>query len=291
MIERGIILALALLLLAHPAAAGGGCSPLSISGEELTRRADWALEIYQDLEASDIELAILARVGSDVSKYGLYYTHAGFVWRNHPKRHWGIVQMLNTCETDEAWVYDQGLLNFLLDDPFALDVLLLVPSVALQGAIARRLQDGTGSRFRHSRYSTLAYPFSLRYQNSNQWLLEVLAAAQGDLSGQGIAKRHEAQILYRNAGFRGSLVRLSGFEQALAGITRDNLHFDDHPNFRRDRGEFETTTVKALRAYLKRNGLLLREAEFVYPHPERFERYAPRRNQRAQRLPGAAVRR
>ena len=202
-----------------------------------------------------------------------------------------MVHVLNTCESDEARVYDQGLLNFLLDDPFALDIILVVPTAPLQEAIARRLQDGTGARFRHNRYSTLAYPFSPRYQNSNQWLLEVLAAAQGDLSGRAISKRKEAQSLYRSAGFRGSFIRLSGFEQALASVTRDNLHFDDHPDFRRDRGEFETTTVKALRAYLARNDLLLREADFIYPHPERFERYAPPRAQRAEHVPGASLRR
>ena len=72
-----------------PAMAGGGCTAARISGEELARRAEWAVQIYHELDGSNSELALIARVGSDVSQYGLRYTHIGFVWRDHPKGRWG----------------------------------------------------------------------------------------------------------------------------------------------------------------------------------------------------------
>ena len=258
-----------------PAMAGGGCTAAPISGEELARRAEWAVRIYHELDRSNPELALIARVGSDVSQYRLRYTHIGFVWRDHPKGRWGLVHMLNTCGRDIGHIYDQGLLNFLLDDPFALDILILELDTRLQKAIVARIEAGYALRFYHSAYSTVANPFSTKYQNSNQWLLEILAAAQGDLVGMSITKRHEAQALYQRLGYRGTVIHLSPFKQMLAKMTRSNIFFDDHPEAAQHRGEFETNTVKAIWRYVERNGLVTRKTELIYPHPELFERRPP----------------
>lgn len=254
------------------ASAGGGCSELPMSGAELARRADWAVQIYQELDARNPELALLARVGSDVSEYGLRYTHIGLVWREHPKGRWGMVHMLNTCGLDTAHIFDQGLLNFLLDDPLALDILMLELKPELQRAIVERIKAGAGNQFRHPDYSTVAYPFSTRYQNSNQWLLEIIGAAEADLAGEPVRNRRDAQQILSAHGYRGSIIHLSGFKQSMAKISRANIHFDDHPAQARRRGNFEAVTVKSIKQYLARNGHLTNASEFIYPHSELFER-------------------
>ncbi len=260
----------AFLVAAPPSEAGRTCEPASVSSAELGRRVEWALEIRRHLEALDPQLALVARVGSDVSKYGLKYTHMGFVWRDHPKGRWGLVHMLNTCGEATSDVYDQGLLNFLLDDPFRLDVLILVPTPELQAAIVRRLENGAGLRFRNAAYSMIAYPFSTRYQNSNQWLLEIVAAAESDLSRQPVADRAGAQALYRRSGYRGTALRISGFERAFAGLGRANVRFEDHPAAAARDGRYETVTVESVRAYLDRRGLVQNAEELIYRGP--FER-------------------
>ncbi len=282
---------IAMLSAMTPAMAGGGCTAAPISGEELARRAEWAVQIYRELDRANPELALIARVGSDVSEYGLRYTHIGFVWRDHPKGRWGLVHLLNTCGRDIGHIYDQGLLNFLLDDPFALDILILELDSRLQEAIVARIEAGYARRFYHRAYSTVANPFSTKYQNSNQWLLEILAAAQGDLVGMSITQRHEAQALYQRLGYRGTMIHLSPLKQMLATMTRSNVFFDDHPAAARHRGQFETNTVKAIWRYVERNDLVTRQTELIYPHPELFERRppsasdgnTPRRNQYAER--------
>ena len=258
-----------------PAMAGGGCTAAPISGEELARRAEWAVQIYHELDRANPELALIARVGSDVSEYGLRYSHVGFVWRDHPKGRWGLVHLLNTCGRDIGHIYDQGLLNFLLDDPFALDVLVLELDPRLQRAIIARIEAGDARRFYHRAYSTVANPFSTKYQNSNQWLLEILAAAQGDLDGMSITQRHEAQALYQRLGYRGSVIQLSPFKQMMATMARSNIFFDDHPEAARHRGQFETITVKSIWRYAESNDLVTRKTELIYPHPELFERRSP----------------
>lgn len=277
----GLLAALAatvLVLAAVPAQAGRSCLELEVSPAELARRVEWAVQIRTTLERLDPEVALIARVGSDVSAYGLRYTHVGFVMRDHPKGRWLMVHLLNTCGASTSALYDQGLLNFLLDDPFALDVLILELPPRLQRAVAERLRAGHTDVFRAARYSTVAYPFSTRYQNSNQWLLEVLAAAQADLDGGSIDDRAAAQAELRRRGYRGTVIHLSAMQQIGALLTRSNIAFDDHPGAARAEGRFETVTMDSIRSYLARNGDLARQTELIYPHPELFEKQAPRRD-------------
>jgi len=277
--RTGLLAALAaaaFLAATQPAAAGRSCAEMQISPAELARRVDWALQIQENLQRLGPEVALIARVGSDVSAYGLRYTHAGFVMRDHANGAWTLVHVLNICGRQDSEIFDQGLLNFLLDDPFALDVLILELPAALQQAVANRLQSHRTRAFLGARYNTVAYPFSARYQNSNQWLLEVVAAAEADLDGGSVETRSQAQAELHKRGYRGTVIRLSAFERIGALLTRDNIAFDDHPGEARVHGRFETITVDSIRAYLSRNGRLARETELTYPHPELFEKQVPR---------------
>ncbi len=259
------------------ARAGGSCAEYEISGAEMVRRVDWAARIAEQLEALNPELALIARIGSDVGEYGLHYTHVGFVWRDHPKGRWGLVHVLRACAKRRSEIFDQGLLNFLLDDPFALDVLILEPTPELQRAIAGRLASNDARDFHGRRYSTIAYPFTTRYQNSNQWLLELLAAAQGDLAGERVDDRGQAQKILARHGYHGSVLRIPPLKRMLARFVRADMAFDDHPREAAWRGEFETITVASIRRDLALNALLSGETELRYPRPHDFERQRPRR--------------
>ncbi len=65
--------------------------------------------------------------------------------------------------------------NFLLDDVFAFEILLLLPPAAVQPKLQQLLQSEQALQAHHPAYNMLAYPFDLTYQNSNQWGLELLA--------------------------------------------------------------------------------------------------------------------
>ena len=53
--------------------------------------------------------------------------------------------------------------------------MLLFPSPENQERVIRALGTALPASMYHPGYSMVAYPWSTRYQNSNQWLLEVLA--------------------------------------------------------------------------------------------------------------------
>lgn len=209
-----------------------------------------ALKTYQALEQSGAKIALIGRVGSDLSKHKLRYSHIGTVWRDHPKGRWSVVHMLNNCGTAHAALYDEGLGNFFNDDPFAYETVLLIPGEELQERLIRALGGPLPARLYTPAYNMVAYPWSTRYQNSNQWLLETLAAAWAPEGS--VATREQAQAWLRQAGYEPTLLRLGAMERLGGRMFRANIAFDDHPNELRFSDRIYTVTVESMLAFVKR---------------------------------------
>src|SRR5689334_17758224 len=111
-----------------PAQAGTNCEPKPLAPATIRQGMDIAAKVYRTLDESDAEVALVARVGQDLGKYGLRYSHMAYVWRDHPKGRWLVVHELNQCGTAQSTLFDEGLGNFFLDDMFAYEALLVVPA-------------------------------------------------------------------------------------------------------------------------------------------------------------------
>ena len=257
---------LALLIYAGPAAArGGNCETLPLAADALSAAMDASQALFDTLQSLDAELAIIGRVGSDLSNRGLKYSHAAFVWRDHPKGRWSVVHLLNLCGDDTGGLFEQGLLNFFLDDPFRLDIKLLVPTPELQKGIVREIGSARALRLFQPQYSILASPWASRYQNSNQWLMEVTALAQAGAVHAVPPTRMAAQDWLRQKNFQGTTIFVSPLEQMFGGLFQANLRFDDHPQRARMRGAYEVVTVRAVEDYLARTGGLSLSRELISP--------------------------
>lgn len=174
--------------------AGQVCEDKPPSAEGVVQAFRAAYRLHIRLEQQSPQVALVARVGQDLSKYGLRYSHIAFVHKDAGSGMWRVKHLLNACGTAESALWEEGLANFFLDDPFTYDALLLVPSPALQERLQIALRDRQGlHRLHQARYNMLSYPFSTRYQNSNQWVLEVLAAAVAAPSELAQAERKTAQ--------------------------------------------------------------------------------------------------
>ncbi len=157
-----------------------------------------ALQLRNALDASGAQLVLVGRIGSDVSRYGIKYTHVGFAVRDHPKGRWLFVHLLNRCGTDSSAIYDEGLINFFSDNPYKLEAAVVTPSTQLQERLKRVILSPLADKLHHSQYSVIAYPFADSYQNSNQWALEMIAAAQ---AGEGkVDNRQQVAFVQRQAG-------------------------------------------------------------------------------------------
>ncbi|GIK24775.1 MAG: membrane protein [Betaproteobacteria bacterium] len=246
--RKTLLLALACLaLLGGQVQAGQTCSENPPTAETLQKAFRLALKTRDALEASGAEVALIARVGQDLSKYRLRYSHLGFAWRDHPQGRWLVVHMLNQCGTANSDLFNEGLANFFLDDLFAWEGLVVVPGAEMQKKIAASLREGHFVRLHEPSYNMLAYPFSARYQNSNQWALEVMADATGPgpLSG-----RVEAQQWLKANGYAPTTLEIPAMTRLGGRMFRANIAFDDHPSERRWAGQIDTVTVESVFAFV-----------------------------------------
>lgn len=219
---------------------------------ELERReSQMELRLADLLARHGCQTAIVMRSGGDLSHLDFEteaptYTHLGFAVLGD--RGWRIRHLLNTHEGAEGHLYDQALVDFFRDDPTEYRVSVLVPSEELQDSIAAVLESPVPTVLHSTRYSRISYPFSTWTQNSNQWLLEVIGAAQG-----GGETRAEVQRFLAGRRLEPTVLRTVGVVgQAFAGLLSRNTRFDDHPLRNRLRGRIEFMMDPSIRAYLHR---------------------------------------
>ncbi len=233
-----------LTLASTHASAGRSCEERPPSPQVVQNALTLANDARQKLMDSGAEVAIIARAGQNLSKYGVRYSHLGFVWRDHPKGPWTVVHELNQCGTANSEIFDEGLGNFFLDDLWRMEAAILIPSESTQHNLSQLLATKGHIRFHDGRYNMVAYPFSTRYQNSNQWALEVIAAAEA--KDAQIASREQAQLWLKLAGYQPTELKLDTLTRLGARLTRANIAFDDHPDDLRWSNRIRTVTVDSI---------------------------------------------
>jgi hypothetical protein len=243
--------ALLLLLLAAPplaARAGTACTEVAQDAASFVKAIKLAEKTSAALDASGAEVALIARVGQDLSKYKLRYSHMAYAWRDHPKGRWTVVHLLNQCGSATSRLFDQGLANFFLDDLFAFESQIVVPGQASQKRIAAMLASEAPARLHGADYNMLAFPFSTRYQNSNQWVLETYAASA---AATPLAQRAAAQAWLKQAGYQPTTIWVPSVMRLGARVLRANVAFDDHPLGRRVAGQIDLVSVESVVRFVK----------------------------------------
>lgn len=204
----------------------------------------------ETLEASGAEVVLLARIGRDLSKCGLRFSHMAFVRRDHPAARWMTIHMLNACGTADAGLHGEGLGNFYAIGLKSHVGGVLIPSAETQRRLATMFGAGLHWDLHTPKYNMLGHPFSAKYQNSNQWALETLARASD--GGERVKDRVSAQQWLKGRGFVPTTVELSTGTRLGARIFRANVAFDDHPLGRRLAGHIDVVTVESVFRFVAR---------------------------------------
>ena len=240
------------LLAAAGAQAGRSCEAQKPTVESVRKSLNLAQHVAQTLDASGAQVALLGRQGQDLSKYQLQYSHMGWAYKSATGA-WRVVHKLNDCGTAASHVYRQGLGEFFLDDLWRYEAVLMVPAPAVQQKLLLALSANAQPLQMHeARYSMLAYPWSQRYQQSNQWALETLAQA---MAPQTVHDRGQAQAWLQLQGYQPSDLRIGAMTRLGGRMTRANIAFDDHPPEKRFAGHIETATVDSALQFMQRSGL------------------------------------
>lgn len=229
--------------------AGQSCNETLMSPEALTRTLATAQHVVAELDKLPVDAALLARVGQNLSSYGLKYSHVGFVYRSAPGAPWRIAHLLNSCGTAQSDLWYEGVGNFFLGDMVSYDALVMVPPKPVADALVRQLQDGPAMRAVHDpAYSLAAYPFSTRYQNSNTWVLETLASVES--KDVKIRNREQAQSWLKLARYQPSEMHVAPLTRLGGRMFKANVAFDDHPNELRFSDRIRTVTVDSIRNFV-----------------------------------------
>lgn len=246
---RHLLAACALALALLPAHAGRSCEQRTPEADTVVRAMDLAERTARALDATGADVVVLARAGQDLRKYRLRWSHLGLAYRDADTGAWRIVHKLNQCGSDRADLYRQGLAEFFLDDLFDYRAGFAVLRPEVQRRLLPLLRDnGRAAALHTPNYSMLAYPWALQYQQSNQWAIETLAAAQMPPP----ASRERAQAWLRLAAYEPTVLDIPAFTRLGARMTAANIAFDDHPGEKRYAGRIETVTVDSVFAWLDR---------------------------------------
>jgi len=246
--------AVAFALVATAADAGRSCEQRAPTALAVTRGMDLAERTAARLTQSGADVVVIARAGQNLSEYGIRYSHLGFAYREGEGKTavWRVVHKLNECGTAHASLYRQGLGEFFLDDPWQYEAAVVVLAPTTQAHLRRLLVDNAAvAQLDTPAYSVVAYPWSARYQQSNQWAIETLALAEDPQA----ATRERAQAWLRLHGYEPTTLHLTAFKRLGARLTRANVAFDDHPNEKRFSDRIETVTVDSVFRWLERDGL------------------------------------
>lgn len=247
------------------AQAGQTCEQRPQTSEQLKRGLELADQTRQKLEKEferkGTQAVVLARAGQDLSKYHLRYSHLGIAYRIAPVAgeiaQWRVVHKLNDCGTSVASLYRQGLGEFFMDAPFRYEASWVSLKPSLQRQLITAIEAGEPMvKVHEPQYNMLSYPWSLRYQQSNQWALELIAYAEQNTGLS--ASRSASQYWLRQANYVPTTLEIGPLTR-LAGRTRANIAFDDHPNERRFADKIDTVTVDSVFQWLLTRGLAVEQ--------------------------------
>jgi hypothetical protein len=189
--------------------------------------------VAQDLlERSGQPLALVARSGIDLQRFGHRYSHAGLSLGSGTEVPWAVRQLYYACDERKPRLFDQGIAGFVFgtdnSETSFLSLTLLPPGEARQALLQTALDKRKANELVAPRYSANAYAFSLKYQNCNQWLVELMGLAWGQPDPTQPV-RGAAQQSLRTLGFRPEPTVVSSPWVMLAASFVPLLNLDDHP--------------------------------------------------------------
>ena len=234
----------------------------SVTAAQQDRLLRFAAFIKAELAASGQRVALVARSGLNLARFGQRYSHGGVSLLGSGNTAWSVRQLYYACDEAMPRLFDQGLAGFVAgaDDPdLGFFSALLLPTEAAAPLETRALNDRLALQLLGSRYSANAHAFSTRYQNCNQWLIETLALAWSGRAG--LAARTDTDTDTDTASLRAvaqDWLRRQGFEPTRFEVGRPLvwltpfspwLHDDDHPAADRQQALYQVSMPAAIEAF------------------------------------------
>lgn len=222
--------------------------------------------VREELERSGATVALVARSGLDLARFGQRYSHAGLSLRHNPASPWAVRQLYYACDERRSRVFDQGLAAFLLgtEDPAHGFMSVVLPEPQQAQALERAaLDDARALSLLGASYSANAYAFGLRHQNCNQWVAELLATAWGGLSA-GVHTRAASQAWLREQGLQPVVFDVAWPPLRWLAAFIPWVHEDDHPEDDLQAGRYRVVMPLSLERLVRERSPGARRLEFCH---------------------------
>lgn len=228
----------------------GAWTASTSTGEPLFERAlleDYGDQIIGDLARQNVKLAIISRSGQpreDLPK-GINYTHSAF-WVYDPAANVGgetspqyavynlyhndVNRLKSRLETDTP----ADFLKLTREH----DVGILIPDTKTQAQLISMIKSTQYAKLHQEDYSLISNPFDLKYQNCNEFMLDVLAAAIWGIQERDDIKARLKTILTPTE------IKASPVRKILGPRVDERLIMADHDQI------IQTTTRQTLKQFL-----------------------------------------
>jgi hypothetical protein len=271
--------ALALLGASSVAASPRYCdSPVALSPGQQSKLLRFSEVVKAELEASGQSTALVARSGLNLARFGIRYSHAGISLQASQNTPWSVRQLYYACDEQKPRIFDQGMAGFVLGtDNAAIGYVsaVLLPPQAAKTMETAALDNRQALALLHPVYSPNAYAYGLRYQNCNQWVIELLATALGKLGvaraaeqapardlTQDLAQdmvemseppspRARAQAWLRQQGYLPSIVEVGSRLLMWAGAFIPLVRSDDHPEEDLAQTRYQVTMPASIEGFVQ----------------------------------------
>jgi hypothetical protein len=234
----------------------------SQSAADQDRLLRFAAVVREELNAGDSGAALVSRSGLDLSRFKIRYSHAAIAWRGETGI-WTARQLYYACDESRPRIFDQGVAGFSMgtDTPeLGYVSIVRLPAAAADSVHKASLDNRRALHLLANTYSANAYAFGLRYQNCNQWVMELLAVAFGQLE-DGEDLRAQAQAWLRTAGYVPEPVEIGSSALMLASYFVPLLHLNDHPREDRVAKKLKVSLPSSVEQFLRQR----------WPESERVE--------------------
>ena len=243
--------------------------PAPLNAAQKDRLFRFGALVKAELEQSGQGLALIARSGLDLSRFGQRYSHAGLTLKASVNAPWSVRQLYYACEERKPRLFDQGMAGFLLgtDDPAIGYISLVFLPEDRATALARAALDNRQAlRVLGTTYSANAYPFDARYQNCNQWVAELLASAWGlgESEAQDSDFRTHAQQWLKAQGYEPTPMQVTSRALMFAGGFVPWLHSDDHPTEDVERMVYRVSMPASIEAFVQAQVSQATRVEFCH---------------------------
>ena len=240
-----LVLATALSLSVGEAEAGSGATPISPFPVEDS--ADFAKQIERELAGQGARIALVFRTGrarEDLPD-GIRYTHGAFWVYSEMQTETGerirgySVHNLYHGEENRrrSHLAQDWPLNFTQGDVIG-EVGIIVPSPEMQRRLLTLFASGAINGLHQPEYSLISNPHDLRFQNCNEFMLDVLAAAAWETTDRDTLKTNLA------AWYEPARVQTSLLERMFGPSVDERVRLDDH------RGPIRTATFASMGEFM-----------------------------------------